>query len=190
MGELAGPWLPQVHFLDEETCWRSQSSRPGSVLSHDGNSPSFCGTTSPLWFSILPSLGRGAEGMQGSKSPSPSQSLFLRLLESTHPVPLAMVQKLERHGRCMDDAPLLGPGQAVPGGLLMALHRALQVFRLSPLPSLQSGVGRHASPAKPFSSLGGPRGLPWDQNPQPFFLLGPVTQPLSCVPRRRDTSTW
>ena len=37
-------------------------------------------------------------------TPSPSQSLFLRLLLSTHPVPLAMVQKLERHGRFMDGA--------------------------------------------------------------------------------------
>ena len=40
----------------------------------------------------------------------------------------------------------------------MALHRALQVCRLGPFPSSQSGVGGHASPAKSFSSLGG-RGL-------------------------------
>lgn len=126
---------------------------PASVVQ-----PAPCGSQScPVWREVL-STQDSKSLLRAQDTPSPSQSLFLRLLLSTHPVPLAMVQKLERRGRFMDGAPPCGPGQAVPGGLLMALHRALQVCRLGPFPSSQSGVGGHASPAKPFSSLGG-RGL-------------------------------
>ena len=37
----------------------------------------------------------------------------------------------------------------------MAFHLALQVCKLWLFPGSQSDVGRHTTPAKPFSSLGG-----------------------------------